>query len=459
MKVFIILSIMSILVHAKDYSVDDLIRSALENSKAIKSVEEEQKKVASQESQYWGSALPSLDFSTTYQHAFAQYNPLASSGDMPSFPSLLAGMGIDTATNRGAYALGGILDQAFGSFSNMTKDNTAVISLTLKQPIFAQGKVGIGLRMAKEYKESLQHKLEFVKDTTKASITKSFYNALLIKKNTEIMDSSVKLNEEIFRLAKLRFSIGKTNEIDTIAALMSLQQARIALKEAETAKKVLYLSLIAKGGILENYESFEIKGDFPVTTYNLSYEDALAKFKEKNSVLQQLASGRKVQEQIVKLAKSDHYPLIAAQASIGKLSQFNFDEGLTWYDDRKIALVMNINIFSGFGITEKIKQAKSDMQNFEYASKLTREGLEIALRAAYETMAVNKGKIESTSSLVKMAEKILAIRQKSYDLGAAILTDVQKSEIDLKNAKIAYNAALASYYTSVNDVKLLVGEY
>jgi OMF family outer membrane factor len=445
-------------VSAAEYSLEKLLQVSLENSSAVKSVIEEKKKVESQISQAYGSAMPSIDLSTTYQHAFAQYNPLASSGDMPSFPMLLQGMGIDTATNRGAYALGNILDQAFGSFSNMTKDNTAVVSLTLKQPIFAQGKVGIGLRIAKEYNAGLDNKLGFVKDTVRASVTKTFYSALLVKKNAEAQELSAKLNREIYRLSILRFNVGKTSEIDTIASYISMQQAEIAHKEVLTARKVLYTALIKQSGIPENYETFEITGDFPVSDFTITYEDALVRLREKNKVLQQLATGLSVQDQLVKLAKSDHYPLIAAQASVGKLSQFNSGEDLTWYDDRKISVFMTVNLFSGFGISEKVKQAKYDRTNFTYTMKQVQDGLEVGLRAACENLSVNREKVAMTGSLVKMAEKGLDIRTKMYDLGAATLTELQKTELDLKNARMAHNAALFSYYSSVVDVKLLIGE-
>jgi len=137
---------------------------------------------------------------------------------------------------------------------------------------------------------------------------------------------------------------------------------------------------------------------------------------------------------------------------------FNSDEEIVWYDDQKIAVVMTLNLFSGFGITQKIKQARIDKTNFEYTMKQVQDGLEIGLRGACENLAVNREKIESVNALLKIAEKGLEIQKKMYDLGAATLTDLQKTEIDLKNAKIAYNASLFGYYSSMIDIKILLGE-
>ncbi|MBL8027193.1 MAG: TolC family protein [Fibrobacteres bacterium] len=453
----IILFFIVINSYSSQYSLDDLLKATFENSKAIKAVLEERKKVESQISQAYGSALPSIDLTTTYQHSFEQYSPLSSGASMPSFASILQAAHVPQS-DTGTYVLGGILDQAFGSFANMTKDNTAVVSLTLKQPIFAQGKVGIGLAIAKEYKAGLEKKLKMVQDTTRATITKSFYAALLTKKNVDILQSSVQLNEEIYRLSILRFNVGKTSEMDTLSARMNLYKAQIDLKSAETGKKVQYLALIKQSGITENYETFDLSGDFPVSDYKITYEEALPKLRENNKILQQLETGLKIQSQLVKLAKSDHYPMIAAQASVGKLSMFNSDEEIVWYDDQKIAVVMTLNLFSGFGITQKIKQARIDKTNFEYTMKQVQDGLEIGLRGACENLAVNREKIESVNALLKIAEKGLEIQKKMYDLGAATLTDLQKTEIDLKNAKIAYNASLFGYYSSMIDIKILLGE-
>jgi outer membrane protein TolC len=163
-------------------------------------------------------------------------------------------------------------------------------------------------------------------------------------------------------------------------------------------------------------------------------------------------------EQLVRLARSDHYPMIAAQASVSKATAFDSGDELTWYDDRKIAVVMSLNLFSGFGILQKTKQAKIDKTNFEYTMKQVQDGLEIGLRGACENLAVNREKIESVNALLKIAEKGLDIQKKMYDLGAATLTDLQKTEIDLKNAKIAYNGALFGFYSSMIDIKILLGE-
>jgi len=458
MKVILLLCITFISLHANQYSLDDLLKATLENSKSIKAVLEEQKKVESQISEAYGRALPTIDLTTTYQHAFAQYSPLSSGSSTQSFMSILQNRGVDRVSDSAAYILGGMLDYAFGSFANMTKDNTAVVSLTLKQPIFAQGKVGIGLAIAKQYKAGLEKKLKFVQDTTSAAITKSFYAALLTKKNVEILESSVNLNEEIYRLSILRFNVGKTSEIDTLSARMNLYKAQIDLKTAETGKKVMYLALIKQSGITENYETFDLSGDFPVSDYKITYEEALPRMRENNKVLQQLETGLNIQKQLIKLAKSDHYPMIAAQASVGKISMYNSGEEMTWYDDQKIAVVMTLNLFSGFGITQKTKQARIDKTNFEYTMKQVQDGLEIGLRAACENLAVNREKIESVNALLKIAEKGLDIQKKMYDLGAATLTDLQKTEIDLKNAKIAYNSALFGFYSSMIDIKILLGE-
>ena len=235
---------------ARTYTLDDLIPSGLEHSNQVKVVREEIAKTDARVKEAYGGAFPTFDLSANYQYAFAQYDPF-SSGDRSagmggrSLVQALEDSSIDEDEEPGAYLVGEAVDDMMSGFSEMIpepKDQTIALSLSLKQPLFAQGKIGIGIEIAKAYKEGLEIKAQEARQEVRASITKLFYAALLARKNLEIQEEAVGVAKEAHRLSVLRLSLGKVGELDTLTSRLNYEKARIEHQDALSKMKMTFLS-------------------------------------------------------------------------------------------------------------------------------------------------------------------------------------------------------------------------
>lgn len=444
------------------YTLEQLLEKAYETSEEIKAVEEELGKADAQIMQAYGSALPSLTASANANHAFRQFNTFntMSGSSMPKLTDFLQPTD-DPGAYQNDYLIANYLDQLPTYFSRILRDNTVSLMLTLNQPIYAQGKVGVGLKVARIYKENLNQKKNDQKLQVKSAVTKLFYSTLLAEKNNHIQSDAVKIAQETHRIALLKFAVGKAAELDTLSSRLHWENARISLKKAESDLRMAYSALIERAGLKGDADNFSITGEFPPAVFEMTLERALEIMHANNSQIMQLKSAEELQQQAVNFAKTDYRPLVFAGASMGKIAQFDSlseaRRGRTWQSDVKVFMGLSWNLFSGFQNMMKVRQAEADRAMFVLNEKLIVDNLVLAVRKSYEDVIVSKEQLAIAQDLVRLAEKGLKIAQKSYEIGMKTLLDVQNTELEANKAKIGYNAALFQFHGALVDLKARMG--
>ena len=104
-----------------------------------------------------------------------------------------------------------------------TPSNSVAASITVNQPLYAQGKVFYGVKIAKAHQRTLLCKHFQEKMRIKADVTILFYNALLAQKNVEIAYEGITLAEGTHNLAVVTHSVGNASELDTLNSRLHLE--------------------------------------------------------------------------------------------------------------------------------------------------------------------------------------------------------------------------------------------
>jgi outer membrane protein len=134
------------------------------------------------------------------------------------------------------------------------------------------------------------------------------------------------------------------------------------------------------------------------------------------------------------------------------------DWGADNYNDQKIFLGMTLNLFNGLKTPQKVKQAYADQKKFVLVRKQAEEGLELAVKNAYEQYALSRDQLRLTENVVKLAQKGYDVSRIAYEVGSRTLLDMQNAELELSKAKIASNGARLAYHLAVIDLKQLMGQ-
>lgn len=461
-------------VGAREYTLDELVSESMRTSREIKKIESELVKTEEQIWEAKGGAFPKISASANYQYAWDQYSPFVFTGDM-AMPTdstatlihqIYQQMGAPAAPlDAGDSAIALYLDMVFGGFNELfdieLPRNTLALSLSLQQPLFAQGKVMVGLRIAREYRQTILCKYDAARQKVKADATKLFYGGLLAKRNFQIRQAAVGLSEEVHRLSVLRQSVGKGSVVDTLSSRLRLEQARMELRKARGELHTAYDALIKQAGLTESVGEFSVAGEFPNGEYDITLEDALQGLHDDSKVIGQLVGGERVQQELVTLGKTDYYPLIYCGASVSKYLIFDDIDDIDWdregQNDGRVFVGASFTLFDGLKRMRKIRQAKEDLNSFRLTKEQTIDGLELGVRDAWERMQTGREQLKSAQALVSLAEKGYALAKKAYEVGQMTLTDMQQRELDLNGARIALNAAQFEFHSAVLDLQLLMG--
>ena len=457
---------------AGNYTLDRLIDTALVRSKQLASVKREIDKTEAQIREAYGNAMPKISASVNISHAFAQYIPydfggsydsatfvnnMTASYNQASQDPRLSDDERSLLLKLGPSITGVTINQLTGMFDMNLPKNTTAFSLSLNQPIFAQGKVRVGLKIAHSYLATLQCKYDGERRKIIGTVTGVYFGALMARKNVEIQRESVKLARETHRLTKIRYAIGKATEFDTLSSRLRLENALIELEKAQSDCSMAYETLIVQCGLSESTATFTVSGDLPTPEFNLSLDEALAKMHESNDQIAQLAGGEAVQNELVNLARTDYLPLVYAGGSLSRIGQFDDPNSSRWGNDQKVFVGLSWELFSGFTRRHKLRQKAADRDMFLLTKKQAIEGLELATRNAYEKVRVNRKRYLAMSGVITLAEKGYTIAKKSFEIGSGTQIDMQNAEFELNKSRLAGNALLLGYNSALIELKLLLG--
>jgi outer membrane protein TolC len=450
----------------REYTLKELVGEALRTSKEVQTVEREMDKADAQLWQAYGSGLPGVHAWLNYQYAWDSYSPIVMpQSDSTTIERLQAMYGGAAPLDGGDSAVARALDgmrSGIGTAINNPPRNTIALGLSLQQPIYSQGRVTLGVRIAKAYMRTLLCKYEAARRNAKADVTKLFYAALLAQKGLDVQRQALALAQETHGLAVGRLSVGTAGEIDTLATRYRLEGATMDVRSAEGRLRCAREALIKQAGLQAPVDSFSVEGEFPAEDFSISLSEATKRMYEGNKQIGQLNGTEAVQELLVRLQKCDYYPLVFCGATLGKYLPYNELDSADWNrqssTDGKVFVGATYTLFDGLQRLQKVRQAQYDLEAFRLGKQRTLDGLEVALRNAFETMETNRLQVASAAVLVALAERGRALSKNSYEAGTMTLTELQDKELALKNALMAQSAAQFAFHSAVIDLRLLMGD-
>lgn len=461
----IILLLLPVSLFSTGLTKKEVLEHAFEHSEDLQLIKNEKKSAQSMEKEYRGKGLPTIEASVNYQYAPEQFMPYSFNMESGGGTSITEMLGGGPPSVEPWYAndatIAGALDQMLGSFSNIDltpPKNTIAMELSLTQPIYAQGKISKGMKIAKTFYSSLDLKYRSTQFTLAQNITNAYNAAILADQNRIVQQQAVALAEETHRLTKARLISGKGNMLDTLNSRFSLQQAKFALRDAVKKRHMAIKNMLTLASMETDPDEIELTDSLPVVDFTLSEDDAHKLLLEENTALHQIDKGIELQHLQVKIAKCDFLPIVYAGASVSKITMFNGGDPIEWGDDQKVFIGTTIPIYSGGQKVQKVKQAAYEERNLQETRKKTVSQLELALTNYYEELAVAREECVEAKHLITLTEQGAEIASLSYEMGQITQVDLTNSKQQLSMSKLAYNSAVYKLTTAIIGIKTLLGD-
>ena len=410
-------------------NLDEALRLAIGNNKTIKQSQQEKDAAWARVIQARGGFLPDISAAGVYTFTHqVPLIPIPANSFGPNFPPSALSARIDTTFEYSA------------GFSG---------SWTL----FAGGMLYHNYAAAKKMYESAEEQERAEKQEVVYQVKKAYYNLLLASESVDVLQHSIDLAAEHYRVTKDRYSAGEASELDMLNASVSLSNLQPQFIGAQNNVKIAGLAL-------KNILGVEFTSDvcanpdvsLPKFSKDLGYYEDKAK--ENNYQLKILNKQLSALSDYKKLSLGRFSPTLALAGNYDWLS--NEFTG-TWQDIYQAELVLSIPLFNGGTDVGRFKEASSNYYKTVFLKSETMDNIKISTEAAYSNATVAKNEITAAQEALNTAEKAESIAEEQYRIGLATNLDVLNANLGLKEAQMNYIKAKYNYLLALAELERIMG--
>lgn len=217
MAVTIALSMAAQTFAGQVYTREEAIKVALENSSDVKSAEESLKKTQSAVSEGYGNAYPSIDLSAKVTRIFGLDDVKASSDMSDAMKGMAQNPDYGAPSAYDMAAAGGI-DGLVSAMKAQGYRWQSSLGITATQILYAGGKVGTGIEIAKTAKLASEITLEKTKNDVRAQVDEAFNTVIFLDSSVAVTEETMELLQNAVDLATQAYQSGLGTELDVVRA-------------------------------------------------------------------------------------------------------------------------------------------------------------------------------------------------------------------------------------------------
>ncbi len=353
---------------------------------------------------------------------------------------------------EGASALSGITS-ASPSFGLMFADEIYDNKLTLTQPVFMWGKIYQSNRQASLNYKYTDEEYRKTKQEITYKVKEAFYKYILTKQMVSISKEAFDVTDAHLKIVEKFYDEGRSSSYDVSRAKVSLANAKTNLIRAENGFDLAKQSLVNILNIKQ--KDTEFTGELEYHPMDFVLDNLLNEAFGNRPELKQIALQEDISESFIKLTSAGNKPNIAITAYTEW--QNTVWESKNWYNSWTAVAVLSMPIFDGFSVHQKVKQAKSNLEQVKLSKEALEEGIKLEVRAAYLNYKQAKDSIEANKENVASAKDNLITAQKRYQLGLMSDIEVRDAQFALTQAETNYTQALYDYNLAIAAIEKSVG--
>ncbi len=334
--------------------------------------------------------------------------------------------------------------QSGSSLSGLMRPSTHQKNFTFTQPLFSGFKEFAAVRGAGAEKRGKQQDLLRAQQLLMVDVSESFYTVMQVRRDIEILESTVKILEDRMKELDERVRLGRSRESERQANLTDLKTVGAGLTEYRRLEAITLQ-------ILEFYVGRSVTEKLIEDTAfdeGASLEHFLGKA-DKRPDVQSAKESLVLQEQGVVVAQAGLFPTISASGNYYSQRQGPYD-GIDW----DLMLTFDVPIFDGAQTFGNIKQAVAQRKTQELVLSRTERQAALDIKNAYENYHFSKLSENAYQQATQAAQENFRLNDEDYKnnlISNLELLDVLRRYKDISRI---YN--LAHYLTKKNYWKLKV---
>lgn len=272
-------------------------------------------------------------------------------------------------------------------------------------------------------------------EQTLQEIIIGYYNITQLKRSLNALENTAEISRERIRIAETKKDLGSGSEYDLLQARADLNADSAALIRQETAlkdAKIVFNQLLAR----DSQTEFTVVENIPLDE-QLAYTDLEQQMLTNNVQLTAARMSQEIAELEVKEVKAERYPEISVNAgynynkneSGAGFLAFNETNGINY------GITASVDIFDGFNINRRIRNAEIALKNQQLALEEQREVIQANLDSDYQNYinALRLVKLESEN--LTYAERSVSIALERFKLGTISSLELREAQRTLVSAE------------------------
>ena len=461
------LSIVPQLVWATTYTREEAVNIALEKSSDVKTADQELISANSQVDAGYGNALPTIDLNATVTRIFG-LDDVKKTTDITDAAKGMAGATDDNGhPNANAFdqnVLGPALDGMIYGMKAQGYRWQSSVGLTATQILYAQGKVGTGIEIAKVYKQVKEVNLENTKANIRYDVENAFDQLIYLDSAVTILYESKALLQENLNFVEQSLKSGLATELDLIRIQLSMDQLTSKINTTEKSRVLARNALLNTMG-LDWETDVQFKGDLRDPTTGYAFPDtSMANVKKRRKELVMLEASEEMLSKNVSIEEGGYKPtlvLVGGLKYTNNKNHFYQWDAPNWDDNinKYVALNLTMNLFNGMKTREAVVQAKSDLRSTQIKKETAERGFRVQIESCVNTLEDANGQIEIAKRQIDLAQRNYDLTNAAYKLGRETQLNLLTAENGLRTAKLDYMSAIVEWNKAYNALLQATGEY
>ena len=450
----------------KTYTREEAVNIALEKSSDVKTAEEDLKSATSQVTAGYGNAYPSIDLNATVTRIFG-LDDVEKSTDLTDAASQMAAgadeNGHPLANAYDQQVLGPALDGLIYGMKSQGYRWQSSVGITATQILYAEGKVGVGIEIAKAYKRINEVNLENKKAQVRYDVENAFDQLIYLDSAIKIMYASKDLLQENLNFVEQSLKSGLATELDLIRVQLSMDQLTSSIASTEK-KRVLARNALLNTMGLEWETDVQFQGELRDPANGFAYPDtSMANVKKRRKELVMLEETENMKNLNIEIEQGGYKPTVVLLGGIKYANNKNefFDWDAPKWDklNKYVALNVSMNLFNGLKTREGVAQARSSLRSTQIQKETAERGFRVQIESCANTLEDANAQIEIAKRQIDLAQKNYDLTNEAYKLGRETQLNVLSAENSLRTAKLDYLSAIVEWNKAYNALMQATGEY
>lgn len=315
-------------------------------------------------------------------------------------------------------------------------------SLEAKQVIYAGGAISSSIELAELGKHSAELDAQKNRQEVRFLLTGYYLDLYKLHNQMQVLKKNLELTEQVIANMRVRREQGTALQNDITRYELQKETLKLQVAKVKDASTIINHQLVTTLHLSEGTEIIPDTTLLDEQIQTLDEKNWQALASQNNLDLQQTQVGIQVNEQKVKLERSERLPkiaLVAAEHLDGPITievpvldnNFNY-----WY----VGVGITYNFSSLFKNNHKLKQARLNVKKAQETHQLMQEQVENAIQATYVDFLTAFTDLRTQKKSVELADQNYDVTSNRYQNDLALLTDM----LDASNTKLSADLSLVN---------------